>query len=1133
MKKRGVFLIFIGIILLIGLLSFVESVSAEKCVFVEAGGAAGRFFSTLQNSNTACFDSMQDFTSSFDEEDFLNYLREENPSDFGIVNSIYNVRTILNFREYDNCSCEELVFRCPTDKEIEKYGDDRYDLEVPEECLNGANEYIKRDEYFSDRPLGVNYCLSEGDLLYYSSVDNPSLPDREDVSWGYDEEVGRGKKKVGTRFGNINLCEEATNLEASVLPSRGASGVCSFYETQEECENKWVIYRADSDLLGSSEPTGNYKEPWEEILMNCRWFEEPEREVTRNTGLFGGGEEYTEIVGGDYCSNGIHPNFNNNYANLGEENIDLNGDGNIDFKANVIKQGYGEIKQIPQKIVAHMFAEFEECPEYNDVLLGAEESESCLEKSRLDKRLEIRMKNPVVPRSYSSIPREERINTEIVSYLYPQDKDLGCYVFKDELEYPEEGNEQPIDSAGITVFYSDNEEIVDEISIEESGMVLDCEDSDKYLYDYRSLKSVCKYVFNGTVKDRVYEALDSDNRDKKLFCNIKDSSGQTYVSTPVKILRNIKNEDFYANKPVFLVGDEDWRQVVQAIPATVWKKDERHEDWCNELETQNATGDLIPSGKCGYPLITYHREGDNIGPGVSDSSFGNYFSNNELGDTIADFVRDYQPFKIVSVKQDENDNVAEDVARDVAGLNFVSTGTVDRDWYKDAWKEYGLVVVTVESDYYNNSEYSDILFSSDSVYASLIAAYYNAPLIYLNDEDWENGLREELKNKLAIMVGGRFTYYNNHVSVYSKISEENFQEFFDQNYILGNVKEWISFGEEIDKDNDGAKDPMLLGSYPRGDVDSGRGLGYPAWISWFLHEDLGEETPRREVVVNPSDIYPNFCESEFFDGNEFSELYCKHSLLGPYLAFVTNSRFKFLNNGAYSPGVLEKEDIKNDLATEYEGDEINFDRIDELEEQLSVWQEDSLNNAGVAKKWIGYSNQNFYYPGECPAYDCKYECRALGYNSYDVSENSVLTGGDCFDSPGSCSGSDAEEVYVSSCTEVVDSTTENDWICACYDSPEKPIYPKMFPYVSTLVAEQKAIPYGDEQFISINGQLIYNSLDRYYSDRNGDGFRSEKEPIVNRVRGKSPTDGFLGVNRELFNVGCGEEQAMSCPINIP
>ncbi|MBD3355197.1 hypothetical protein GF361_04395, partial [Candidatus Woesearchaeota archaeon] len=158
---------------------------------------------------------------------------------------------------------------------------------------------------------------------------------------------------------------------------------------------------------------------------------------------------------------------------------------------------------------------------------------------------------------------------------------------------------------------------------------------------------------------------------------------------------NEKNMSKYSDKELFLVSDNDWKNVLPLVPVTTWTSD-------NLLELQNCKkGYGTEEDVCVYPSLVYHEE---------DSGFD--------ADSIIYFMQQYNPDKVTIVgntpaELDDLLTAAKDFG---AGLQKSQIKRITPNSYLSYWSNVDKVVYVEDS-------YESAL--SASTYASLI----NSPLI--------------------------------------------------------------------------------------------------------------------------------------------------------------------------------------------------------------------------------------------------------------------------------------------------------------------------------------------------------------------------------------------------------------------
>ena len=161
-----------------------------------------------------------------------------------------------------------------------------------------------------------------------------------------------------------------------------------------------------------------------------------------------------------------------------------------------------------------------------------------------------------------------------------------------------------------------------------------------------------------------------------------------------------KNPSAYLKKGLFLISNEDWRNVLSLVPVSTWEtsKDENSDAvWCKK-------GYGTPSDICVYPTMIYHKEENKIDT-----------------DSIVYFIRAYKPEKvdlITSYREEpefsEMGNIL--VSKNGAGLKKDMIEIVKPFDYIKYWNSYDKVV-------YCKDDYSIALF------ASVYASHINSPFI--------------------------------------------------------------------------------------------------------------------------------------------------------------------------------------------------------------------------------------------------------------------------------------------------------------------------------------------------------------------------------------------------------------------
>jgi len=170
---------------------------------------------------------------------------------------------------------------------------------------------------------------------------------------------------------------------------------------------------------------------------------------------------------------------------------------------------------------------------------------------------------------------------------------------------------------------------------------------------------------------------------------------------PLPLLHS-KNANIYSTKEVFMISDENWRDVLKLVSLTTWG-DPQNKGWVKN-----------------YPTLIYHREGNNFD-----------------ADAIIRFLQQYQPTHLTIFGNTPTglDAVLVAAAPQGAGLNSTQISKVTMSSYLSHWSFINRVVVC-EDDY------------ETGLMASVFASYVNAPLIF--DGHFKYDL---LDKRVAYVVG--------------------------------------------------------------------------------------------------------------------------------------------------------------------------------------------------------------------------------------------------------------------------------------------------------------------------------------------------------------------------------------------
>lgn len=231
-----------------------------------------------------------------------------------------------------------------------------------------------------------------------------------------------------------------------------------------------------------------------------------------------------------------------------------------------------------------------------------------------------------------------------------------------------------------------------------------CTDTDGYYYDKCVSEKVIEY---------------SCNANNECYSQTAQSCSSGYICSDGKCIEetdlqsnNIKDQDRYEDKQVFLISDKNWKEVLPLVPLTTWTG---NEEWC-----QRVYG--APNNVCAYPTLIYHDE---------DNAFDI--------DSIIYFIQQYSPIKVIIIGEtpSELNNLLVASPELGAGLNIAQIERVYSENYLDYWENYGNVV-------YVEDNYELALLAS--TYASLI----NAPLII---EGTGLDIDSNFENRNVICIG--------------------------------------------------------------------------------------------------------------------------------------------------------------------------------------------------------------------------------------------------------------------------------------------------------------------------------------------------------------------------------------------
>jgi len=227
--------------------------------------------------------------------------------------------------------------------------------------------------------------------------------------------------------------------------------------------------------------------------------------------------------------------------------------------------------------------------------------------------------------------------------------------------------------------------------------------------DYNTARdSGLKCCGDNDLEDNPYEAAESSCSDG----NDNDCDGLIDSDDSNCQINNRKNLFNYNRKELFLISDQNWKDILSLVPLVAWTG--------SEAQCQRGYG--TPDDVCVYPTLIYHNE---------DSGFD--------ADSIIHFMQQYSPDRVTIIGEtpQELDNLLIAAPELGAGLSKGQIQRITSKDYLSYWEYYREVV-------YAEDDYETALFAS--TYASLI----NAPLIiegYFYDDS------SALGDKNVICVG--------------------------------------------------------------------------------------------------------------------------------------------------------------------------------------------------------------------------------------------------------------------------------------------------------------------------------------------------------------------------------------------
>ena len=182
---------------------------------------------------------------------------------------------------------------------------------------------------------------------------------------------------------------------------------------------------------------------------------------------------------------------------------------------------------------------------------------------------------------------------------------------------------------------------------------------------------------------------------------------------------NYKNQDKYTNKPIFLISNKNWKNILSLIPITTWTKQ-------SGMDLDCQKGYQTPKEICIYPTLIFNEKELSINQLNIARTTGFDI------DSILYFIEQYAPSKIVVVGR-----ISPDINSVLSGLN-IRIEQINAIDYFSYWQNYEDVVYVDDPENYE-------LAMLATTYASLI----NAPLI-ISGSDLDNHTFYENKNIICV-----------------------------------------------------------------------------------------------------------------------------------------------------------------------------------------------------------------------------------------------------------------------------------------------------------------------------------------------------------------------------------------------
>ncbi len=410
-------------------------------------------------------------------------------------------------------------------------------------------------------------------------------------------------------------------------------------------------------------------------------------------------------------------------------------------------------------------------------------------------------------------------------------------------------------------------------------------------------------------RNTLFSYIDSEAYDGNGFRCVAASSEGFFSKTPVvyPTRGNLKNPEFYgainlnteqeAKKKTIVImpsdPTKDWREILQANAASVWNKgnlhnlyrvscdevNERETDLCKEMYKDIEWCNEISEGKCAYPFVPVHAEDDAI--------LWNEPPDNEGSISLSSYADDIKPERIVCINIDDTNDRCQKVFNllppEIEKVKY------NRNWQKEAWKDMSLVVLVDYNDY------------KAGLVGTQIASIMGAPIFFVGEDNIAS-LEDDLHGKLMIVVGDISC-----TDCLNTLKERN------------KVLKYNTVNKQIELplvNTEGVEEDVLTTFASLDEADT--------FIDKFIPAQ--GTTDYRTIVINPSDIKPEYCETLNIGGVDYDSMYCGMSVLAPYIASATDAKIEFVETAGPAHGV--KEAIVAETAYNRALDNLNLDNLD-------------------------------------------------------------------------------------------------------------------------------------------------------------------------------------------------------------